>query len=123
MGKQWNYTGFLVPPFSKKIGEDAQSIQMLLPNMGSSKHGYLPIRDWCQNGMLSNAYVIFYLFVDNLSITKHVFIVAERYFDDSTIESESSIKINLRQPDDRSALILTQKFDHKRFGELPQYGI
>jgi hypothetical protein len=121
--KSWNYAGFVTPPFNKKIGEDAQSIQLTLPNIGSSQHGYLPVRDWVQNGSFSNAYIIFYLFVDDISISKHVFIVAERSFDDSSVDQESIIKINLRQPDDRTALLLTQKFDHKRFGELPQYSI
>jgi len=121
--KNWNYAGFAVPPFTKKIGEDAQSIQIVLPNIGSSEHGYLPIRDWCQNGLFANAYVIFYLFIDDLSVAKHVFVVAERSFDDSSPESEATIKINLRQPDDRSAIVLTKKFTVKQFGELPQYAI
>jgi hypothetical protein len=120
LNKQWNYLGFDFPSLSKKIGEDAQTIQMVLPNIGSSQHGFLPIRDWCQNGILAGAYVTFYLFVDNLLTTRHVFIVAERIFEES---QGSSIKINLRQPDARGATILTQKFTHAKFGELPQVAI
>lgn len=120
LNKQWNYLGFDLPVFSKKIGEDAQTIQMVLPNVGASQYGFLPIRDWCQNGFLSGAYVSFYLFIDADLVTRHVFVVAERIFEEN---NGSTIKINLRQPDGRGALVLNQKFTHAKFGELPQVAI
>jgi hypothetical protein len=120
-GKQWNYLAFPMPPLTQKMGEDAQSLTVLLPNVKSGEHGYLPIRDWCQDGSLLNAFVTFYIFLGSGIINQHVFVVAERIFDDSDLNESAQIQIRLRQPDDRYCRILTQSYNNSILGESARY--
>ncbi len=118
---QWIYLPFPIPSFSKKLGEDAQTLQVVLPNIGSDRYGYLPIRDWISEGIVSGAYVTFYIFTD-ISQSQHVYRIAEQTFDDAQGQ-ESWIKLNLRQPDDADALVLTGTFTNSLLGASARYAL
>jgi hypothetical protein len=116
-GKSWNYLPFNYLPFGGKIGDDNRTISIELPNVGSSQHGYLPVRDWVQNGQLAGAYVTATMFDPNSSLrAEQVYRVAERSLSD-TAESGSTISIKLRKAEDRFARIMTQTYNNQNIGE------
>ena len=114
--KTWNYVDFPIPPLAKKIGEDAQSVILTLPNISSGEHGYLPIRDWIESGNTFGAYLSIYIFNVSEIVTEHVFVVQEQEFDEDNGQ-EAQIKLTLRQPDDRWAQIMTRSLSHNEVGE------
>jgi hypothetical protein len=119
-GQNWNYAPFPIPPLARKVGEDSQSITYTIPNISSSQHGNLPIRDWVQDGSLSRARVTFYVFTsESTTPMQHNFVVAERIFDEN--ESRGQIQIKLRNPKDRNAIALTKTFTNAELGELANY--
>lgn len=115
-GKLWNYIDFPIPPLAKKIGEDAQSVILSLPNISSGQHGYLPIRDWIESGTMFGAYLTVYVFNAAEIVSEHVFVVQEQEFDESGGQ-EDQIKLTLRQPDDRSAQVMTRTLSQNELGE------
>ena len=119
--KNWNYMPFPIPPFSRKMGEDAQTVQLTIPNLGAREHGYLPIRDWIQNGQISGAFLDFLIFNGSNLIVPHTFVVAEQSIESSRGNSTNEIKLNLRQPDDRRAVILTATYNNGNLGEVPVF--
>lgn len=111
---------FPIPSFSKEIGENAQTLQIVLPNLGSDREGYLPIRDWIRLGQLAGAFVTFYLFTD-LGRAEHNYRVAEQAFEDGS--GQAWVKINLRQPDDRDALVMTRTYTNADLGISARYAL
>jgi hypothetical protein len=109
-----------MPPGAKKMGEDNQSVKITLPNVGSGDFGYLPIRDWAQDGTLSNAYFVITILVDDLPWSEQTYTVTEREFRDDGNQS-GQIVISLRQPDDAFATILTRTYNEDIIGTGLRY--
>jgi hypothetical protein len=114
-GKKYQYLPFPIPPLKREIGENASTISLELPNIGSSEFGYLPIRDWAQEKYIENALIRFEIFDGSNIITRHNFCVAERILKGNTIE------LRLRQPDDGFVRIMTGVYSYKDVGETPNY--
>jgi hypothetical protein len=114
-GNSYNYLDFPTPPLAKKIGEDAQSVILTLPNISVGQHGYLPIRDWIESGAIAGALFICYVFNDTGFITEHVFCVQEQEFDETVASAQ--IKLTLRQPDDKTVQVMTGVFSSRQIGE------
>jgi hypothetical protein len=121
-GQIWNYAPFPIPPLTQKLGEDASTITFNLPNIGSSQHGYLPIRDWVQDGSLSRARITFLIFTSGFTNPiEHSFVVAERIFDDTNPSGQGQIQLRLRPPDDRNAIVLTPSITNAELGEIAKF--
>jgi hypothetical protein len=121
-GRLWNYAPFTIPPLARKFGEDAQTITFNLPNIGSSQHGYIPLRDWVQDGTLSRARIIFWIFTSGLNNPmEHQFVVAERIFDETNPSGKGMIQLRLRPPDDRDAIVLTPTITNAIIGETTSF--
>jgi hypothetical protein len=119
-GKVWNYLPFPMPPGGKKMGEDNQSVKITLPNVGSGQYGYLPIRDWVQEGTLSNAYFVITTLVDDSPWSEQTYTVAEREFKDGENQG-GQITISLRLPDDGFAMILGRTYNEDIIGSGLRY--
>lgn len=91
-----------------------------MPNAGSGQYGYLPIRDWAQEGVLNNAYFVITTLIDDQPWTEQTYTVAEREFKDDGNQS-GQIAISLRQPDDAFATILTQSYSEDIVGTGMRY--
>jgi hypothetical protein len=120
-GRTWQYVPFPIPPSQRKMGEDAQSLRITLPNVGSSQHGYLPIRDWAQDGTLDGAYFILTFLVADSPQMEQTFTIAEKEFRDDGENGAGQLILYLRQPDDAMAMILTDSYTEDLIGPGLQY--
>jgi hypothetical protein len=114
-GHAHKYLNFPIPPLKRSIGEDAGTISLTLPNVGSAEFGYLPLREWAQQDFIENALLQFWIFIGDNILATYSFSVAERVF------SQRVIELRLRQPDDGFARALTAVYDYNLIGETPNY--
>jgi hypothetical protein len=114
-GQSYRYLPFPLPPLKRSIGEDATTISLDLPNVGSSEFGYVPLRDWAQQDLIENALIKFEVSDGGNIMQRHSFCVAERIF------NEAKIELRLRQPDDGFVRVMTKVYDWRLIGETPNY--
>lgn len=117
--KNYKYFSFPVPPLNRTIGERAESVSLILPLVGASEYGYFPLREWIASGALSNALLEFTIFDFAATIYRHHFTVAEIVTTRS--EGQSVAELRLRQPDDRTSIVMTAVYNHKTIGDSPSY--
>lgn len=117
--KVYRYFNFPVPPLARTIGERAETVSLALPLVGASEYSYFPLREWIADGSLGNALLEFTLFDFETTIYKHHFIVAEilTFVEDGN----STAELRLRQPDDRTAQILTAIYSYRLIGDAPSF--
>jgi hypothetical protein len=119
-GKYYNYFEFPLPPITKKLGSDVQSIELTLPNISAHDNGYLPIRDLVESERIAGAFISIYIFNSAGLVDEHVFTVQEQEFDEGT--SESVIRLTLRPPDSRQLNVNTRVFSDRELGEVVRVG-
>lgn len=117
--RKYVYFNFPLPPLTRSIGERAESVSLILPNVGASEYGYMPLREWAQGSELDNALITFDILDGGNTLYQHSFIVAERVF--QSIDNRSTIELRLRQPDDRNATVMTAIYSYSNVGEPPSF--
>lgn len=116
---RYEYFNFTMPALARTIGEKAETVSILLPNVGASEYGYFPLREWVQDGTLDNALIVFEVFDYENTLYQHSLIIAEKVVQQQ--DRRGIVELRLRQPDDRYAAIMTAVYNYKTIGESPTY--